>query len=114
MGETVGTKALGTLDRRAPRQARVEGEGGLGAVGDVDLAQVLVTGEAGVDAPEHHVDFGVLKVETEEGEGAGDLFLTDAHGRLLVAGVGWRREAEVSGGKKPSSWSQVRRSIRTS
>ena len=51
----------GPLTGDAARQSRMEGEGRLGAVRDVDLAQALVAGEAAVDAPQHHLDLGVLE-----------------------------------------------------
>ena len=119
-GSGGGNEALRTFAARAAGQPGLEGEGGLGAVRDIDFAQVLVAGQAGIDTAEHHVDFAVLKFETEKGEGGGDLFLGDAHGRRLARGRGavrrgpGRGDAAVAEESRPSSCSQVRLSIRLS
>src|SRR5689334_15657754 len=62
----------------------MEGERGLCAEWNIQLAQRFITVEAAVDAPEHHVDFGVLKVEAEKHQRGSHLLLGNAHGLLLL------------------------------
>ena len=45
----------------------------------------FVASQAVIDAPEHHVDLGVLEVEAEERQRGSDLLLRDAHGLLRLS-----------------------------
>src|SRR6476659_6153897 len=62
----------------------MEGKRGLGAERNIQLAQRFITVETAVDAPEHHVDFGILKVKAEEDQRGSHLLLRNAHGLLLL------------------------------
>lgn len=65
----------------------MEGEGGFGAVGDVDFAEGVVIVEGAIDVGEHHIDFGILEIQAEQDERAFELVLGDAHGLLPEAAL---------------------------
>ncbi len=76
----------------------MEGEGGLGAVRDIGLAQSFVGSEGAADAAQHHIQFGILEFEAEQFQPGGQLIFGDAEGRLLSAAA-LLCIAERSGGK---------------